>query len=592
MKKILLLLVLACMMHVDSKSQTLGCAGAVDLNVSGGFIVPDSPEDTTIDYGCVVATTQHIWYGYFTVCQSGTCSLQIATSGFDNVGIVVWGPFTSTAGICQNLTAANIQSCVPATTWNNSVTLGNVLANEIYMVAAVCDSSFIGPNYQTSGTAVITGACTPPPPGPGCAVGAVDLNQFPLSGLGSVEDTTIDYGCVTATGQYMWYGYFTVCQGGTLNVTGNTSTSAVDSDVTVWGPFTNTTNLCAQLTTPNIIGCGASTGSDLVNLGNVTYGQVYMVAVACDTSTSLPYFSYTGTADITGICVPPPPCSPINGYEMLCVVTVDSATQEYQLIWNEVLGNPVTHFGIMKNDYLNVPQQIDTVHITSLSQYIDVGSDPNVHHETYSIIVYDTCGTSWTNGGYSIRPVFCQSSLSTQGNVNVAWSDYLDASANGPVYYVIYRGSTPANMVSLDTVSNTTTMWTDVNPLSGTSYYKIGVALYSACVPMRLQQSSQTNYFVQSFSNAAPITVVDIGENNLSQVALFPNPSNGVITIRNLNEASTLRVFDLTGRLVVEQNLNSSSSQQIDLGFLENGMYSFTLENEAGFMREEVVVQH
>ena len=588
MKKLLLFFA-AISFVIVAKATNPGCAGAVNLNQTSNFGPISDPEDTSIDYGCVIPNAQlDFWYGYFTVCQGGTCSFQISNMGPDSVGIVVWGPFSTTNGICQNLTNANIVACAPLTPSINSISLGNVQTGEIYMVAYISDSAWAYGNFQPSGTAVITGNC-PPPPGPGCAIGAVDLNQYPFSGYGSLEDTTIDYGCVTAAGQYMWYGYFSVCQGGSLTV-GGACNSSVDADITVWGPFSNTTALCSQLTTANIAGCGASAGTDYVNLGNVSYGQVYMVAVACDTSTQIPYFLSSGSADITGTCVPPPPCAPINGYEMLCLVTVDSATQEYQLVWNEIPGNPVSYFGIMKNDYLNVPQQIDTVQITSLSQYIDISADPNIHTETYSIIVYDTCGTSWTNGGYSITPVFCQSSLSTQGTVNVAWSSYIDNSMNGPAYYVIYRGSTPANMVSLDTVSYTTNMWTDINPLSGTAYYKIGVALYAPCVPMRLQYNAQTNYYVQSFSNASPVTVVGIGENSLQEVSLFPNPSDGNLTIRNVGPNSVLRVYDVTGRMVTEQDL-LPGTQNVSLVKLDAGLYSVTIENETGFFRDEIVIR-
>ena len=585
MRKLLLAFaILFCINFVNA--QISGCPG-VNLNLQG-FSPTAAPYDPLINYGCINAAGKNCWYGYFTVCQTGTLTLSASLFSLDSIGMVVWGPFTDTVGICQYLSLGSIEGCDPLDTLTTSLSLNSLLGGHIYMVAIVSDSSnFI---FQSSGTAVITGNCTPPPgPGPGCAVCAVDLNVVNFSGLGSVEDTTIDYGCVTATGQYMWYGYFTVCQGGTLSLSASMSTSAIDADITVWGPFSNTTSLCTQLTAPNIIGCGASPGADVVNLGNVTYGQVYMVSVACDTSLQVPYFTHSGTAIITGTCVPPPPCAPVNGYEMICVATVDSATQKYKIIWNEIAGNPVTHFGIMRNDFMNVPQLIDTVQITSLSEYIDNGSNPMVHHETYSLRVYDTCGTSWYTG-YSVRPVFCQSSLSTQSTVNVSWSDYLDASANGPVYYVVYRGATPANMVALDTVSNTTTSWTDINPLSGISYYKIGVALYSACVPMRLQYNTQTNYYVQSFSNASPVTVVGINENSLQEVSLFPNPSEGIFTVKNVQGESTMRVFDVSGRLVAHQQLPAGTSQ-ISLVNLEAGVYSLMIENETGFFREEVVIQ-
>jgi hypothetical protein len=430
---------------------------------------------------------------------------------------------------------------------------------------------------------------------PGCA-GASDLNQtndFPYT-ASSGGIPGIDFGCAIGDStQFVWFGYFTVCSSGTLDISAIASNSSQDLDIVVWGPFTSTNNICQQLTASNTVACSASAGEDTISMTMVTAGEVYMVSVVADTNpiASWTYFQHSGTAVITGNCPPPPPpCSPVNGPEMLCLVTVDSATQEYQLIWNEVAGNPVTHFGILKWDYLGVPQEIDTVQISSLSTYIDVSANPAVHTERYSIITYDTCASFWGPNGY-IEPVFCQSSLSTQGTVNVAWSHYLDSWGNGPVYYVIYRGATPANMVAIDTVANFVNYYTDINPLAGTSYYKIGVALYSACVPMRLQQSAQTNYFVQSFSNAAPITVVGIGENSLQEVSLFPNPSDGNITVKNVNAVSILKVYDLAGRIVLQQQLQANVTQQISLENLESGMYSLVIDNETGLFRQDLVIR-
>lgn len=424
--------------------------------------------------------------------------------------------------------------------------------------------------------------------------GAVDLNVTnAFMGASQPEDTVINYGCVTATGQHIWYGYFTVCGTGLLSIQVSQSTSGSDVDIVAWGPFPTTNILCNQLDSAAVASCSATPSSpEVINMGTVNAGEVYMVAVVADSATPIPVFFASGTANIAGPCPPVSNCMPVAGYEHLCVVTVDSATQEYHLVWNELAGNPVAYFGIMKEDFLGIPQQIDTVHITSPSEYIDASADPNVHTERYSIIMYDTCGTSYQTNQF-IQPVFCQSSLSTQGTVNVSWSPYIDGAMNGPAYYVIYRGATVASMVSIDTVASFVNNYTDVNPLIGTSYYQIGTALYSPCVPMRIDQNAPLSvYPVASFSNASPITVVGIGENSLQEVSLFPNPSDGIITLRNLAATSTLTVFDVAGRIVVQQQVLANASQQISLENLEQGIYSVTIENETGFFHEEIVISH
>jgi len=53
-----------------------------------------------------------------------------------------------------------------------------------------------------------------------------------------------------------------------------------------------------------------------------------------------------------------------------------------------------------------------------------------------------------------------------------------------------------------------------------------------------------------------------------------------------------LSVIDVTGRVVCEQSIGASPSQQIELGFLESGMYSVTLQNESSYFRTMISIQH
>ncbi|MEY3311772.1 MAG: Secretion system C-terminal sorting domain, partial [Bacteroidota bacterium] len=47
------------------------------------------------------------------------------------------------------------------------------------------------------------------------------------------------------------------------------------------------------------------------------------------------------------------------------------------------------------------------------------------------------------------------------------------------------------------------------------------------------------------------------------------------------NKVGRLEVFDMTGRMVYFQNLPPwSTLQQIDLGFLESGLYNFVISSD------------
>lgn len=425
----------------------------------------------------------------------------------------------------------------------------------------------------------------------GCA-GAIDINYWGYLSFynqpPTPADASINYGCIPSAGTVFWYGYFRVCTGGTLFAS-IYSNSFDEVDAVVWGPFSSANNMCAQLTAGNVAGCSVAQNWmwDSVNVGNVNAGEYYMIAVAKADSTAYPEVSFGGTALVDQSCAAT--CHPISNIETVCLVTVDSLTQKYKIMWEKQAPNPVSYFGVNKIGINNQVIQVDTVNYSSLSEYIDMSSNPNVMTEQYFIETFDTCGGSWTSGAAAfVQPVFCQSSLSTQNTVNLNWTNYIDnANLLTPQYFVIYRGSTAALMPPLDTVPAFVQNYTDVNPLAGISYYKIGVALPGTCVPTHMVTPT-----VQSFSNNSTVTVTGLAENNLAGLAIFPNPADEQVTLSGLPETSALIVTDPAGRIVMRGLLPASERQEIDLSALESGLYLVEIVNEKGFFRKEIIVQH
>jgi transforming growth factor-beta-induced protein len=65
-----------------------------------------------------------------------------------------------------------------------------------------------------------------------------------------------------------------------------------------------------------------------------------------------------------------------------------------------------------------------------------------------------------------------------------------------------------------------------------------------------------------------------INENNAFSFSLFPNPSNGLVTINGVDNAEVI-VSDLTGKTFVNQRVNNNTS--LDLNGLSNGTYLVTI---------------
>jgi hypothetical protein len=90
----------------------------------------------------------------------------------------------------------------------------------------------------------------------------------------------------------------------------------------------------------------------------------------------------------------------------------------------------------------------------------------------------------------------------------------------------------------------------------------------------------------------APLAV---NQNEAPAVTLFPVPSTGVFTIALKNEVNAIRVFDLLGKTVYQQDINPSmlnnQSVAVDLSHLSDGNYVISLQNEFGVSNYEVILK-
>jgi hypothetical protein len=65
-----------------------------------------------------------------------------------------------------------------------------------------------------------------------------------------------------------------------------------------------------------------------------------------------------------------------------------------------------------------------------------------------------------------------------------------------------------------------------------------------------------------------------IDENNTFSFGLYPNPSNGLVTINGVDNAEVI-VSDLSGKTFLNQSVNNNAS--LDLNGLSNGTYLVTI---------------
>ena len=88
---------------------------------------------------------------------------------------------------------------------------------------------------------------------------------------------------------------------------------------------------------------------------------------------------------------------------------------------------------------------------------------------------------------------------------------------------------------------------------------------------------------------------IGIAESAMQQISLFPNPNNGSFSMDlpvGMGGVIDLKVFDPTGRIVSQQQLNGNGRVGVDLGSLPNGFYSILLHSNGQVANQRFSVQH
>ncbi|MGB1248070.1 MAG: T9SS type A sorting domain-containing protein, partial [Chitinophagales bacterium] len=73
--------------------------------------------------------------------------------------------------------------------------------------------------------------------------------------------------------------------------------------------------------------------------------------------------------------------------------------------------------------------------------------------------------------------------------------------------------------------------------------------------------------------------------------SIYPNPSNGVIWIKNGDEINltAIKVYDAIGQKVLSYSIGNYSKQLVDLSQLNSGIYLLELQTSNGFYTQRII---
>jgi len=361
---------------------------------------------------------------------------------------------------------------------------------------------------------------------------------------------------------------------------------------------------------------------------DLTYQMTYMLM--CDSTIVLnpaPGFTYDSYQWNTGATTPTLAISAANGHSMayrvtvtsgactaissqanfdyyyppktpeICVVTVDETLNKNLVVWNkdiEVMpGDPdyasVVSYTIYKASGSATWDSIGTVLASGQHTFVDQSSTPQMMSSLYKISAKDRCSAVGQNSYYHKTILLSVNQGLNPGQVPLMWSPYLDESGNFVVdKYLIYKGPSMAELTLYDSTPGFNTSYIDTG-VYVQQFYQIAVAKADGCDPSpMLQKGGPKNIIEGSSSNVTKNVVSGIDNFNHVCFSIYPNPATNQITLSGIETGGTLRLYDLTGKLLLER-VNMENT--LDLRGIAAGSYVLEVRTKSGVVRGSVVVE-
>lgn len=255
----------------------------------------------------------------------------------------------------------------------------------------------------------------------------------------------------------------------------------------------------------------------------------------------------------------------------ICVVGVDSLTNNIRVVWEKPITTAIDSFYVYRESSVsNVFAQVGARPYDSLSVWIDPIANPAVQAYRYKITALDTCGSETPLSNFH-KTIHLTINQGVGNSWNLIWSNYEGISFGS---CNIYRGTSPSNLSLLTTIQSNLNSYTDLSAPVGNVYYQIEIVNPNNCNPTKSMNYSSSK------SNIVTTNSSSIDELNESNILVYPNPANDLLTIESgslLN--SKFRIIDAVGR-TVHQGLLSSNKNTLDISAFSKGTYTLIIENQ------------
>ena len=272
----------------------------------------------------------------------------------------------------------------------------------------------------------------------------------------------------------------------------------------------------------------------------------------------------------------------------ICIVSVDSATNNNIVIWEKPASELISNFIIYKeSDESNIYLPIGTVAYDSLSIFTDANSNPAIKSYRYKLGFSDAEGNVYPMGALH-QTIHLSINKGVNNSWNLIWNDYKGFTFPS---YNIYRSFDGTAYEMIATISSSFNSYTDIDALNGEVFYYIEVINSNGCNPT-------TRGTINSLSNIATNNFLGI-DDPLSDIGarLYPNPASHTVNLKldETDDDYRIQLLNLTGKVVMEKEIVSQMKSQFhhfDVSLLENGFYFVRITTGNRSATTKIIIWH
>ena len=273
----------------------------------------------------------------------------------------------------------------------------------------------------------------------------------------------------------------------------------------------------------------------------------------------------------------------------LCMVTVDSLSNNNVIVWERPDTGLITNFLVYKEtNQANVYEVIATVPYNGETVVTDNASNPAVRPYRYKIGFTDSENRVFPSGDFH-QTIHLTISQGVGGNWNLIWTPYLGFDFAS---YNILRKTGSGGYQQIATLSSSFNSFTDFDAPSGTLSYVVAIERTGGC-----SVSAQKSNFSAVYSNPASLNPVSVSDSDALDFNVFPLPAKEMINIRLASAtAAELQIIltDVTGNVLyntTENTLQPGEQLSVSTRDWAAGMYVLQLIGDGVRHTQKIVIK-